>query len=90
MVDVCNIKMSGIVLGLWGVINNAGMNFFGDVEVIPVYMYERGFDVNLYGPIRVMKQFLPLIKRSKGESYHFEYNSIVGFNTRMSTYYTML
>lgn len=52
--------------GLWGIVNNAGINMFGEVELTPVALYERAFNVNLYGPIRVIHTFLPLIRRSKG------------------------
>ncbi|KAL4238763.1 hypothetical protein ACF0H5_003471 [Mactra antiquata] len=52
--------------GLWGIINNAGMNMLGDVELSPVTLYEKGFNLNMYGYIRVMKSFLPFIRQSKG------------------------
>ncbi|XP_060567765.1 D-beta-hydroxybutyrate dehydrogenase, mitochondrial-like [Ruditapes philippinarum] len=52
--------------GLWGVVNNAGMDMLGDVELTPVSLYEKCFELNLYGYIRVMKIFLPLIRQSKG------------------------
>ncbi|XP_045171463.2 D-beta-hydroxybutyrate dehydrogenase, mitochondrial-like [Mercenaria mercenaria] len=52
--------------GLWGIVNNAGVNFFGEVELTTVSLYERTFNINLYGPIRVMREFLPLIRQSQG------------------------
>ncbi|XP_060567762.1 D-beta-hydroxybutyrate dehydrogenase, mitochondrial-like isoform X1 [Ruditapes philippinarum] len=52
--------------GLFGVINNAGMNMYGEVELTPLSIYEKGFNVNLYGGIRVLKKFLPQIRQSKG------------------------
>lgn len=42
------------------------MNMYGDVELTPVSIYEKGFSVNLYGAIRVIHKFLPLIRQSKG------------------------
>ncbi|XP_045171485.2 D-beta-hydroxybutyrate dehydrogenase, mitochondrial-like [Mercenaria mercenaria] len=51
---------------LWGIVNNAGINFRGEVEFTTVSLYERTFNINLYGPIRVTKEFLPLIRQSKG------------------------
>jgi len=39
----------------------------GDVELIPVSLYEKGFNLNIYGAVRVTKAFLPLIRRSKGK-----------------------
>ncbi|XP_053407152.1 D-beta-hydroxybutyrate dehydrogenase, mitochondrial-like [Mercenaria mercenaria] len=52
--------------GLYGVINNAGMNMYGEVELTPISIYEKGFNVNFYGAIRVMKKFLPQIRQTKG------------------------
>lgn len=47
-------------------INNAGINMNSEVELTPVSVYEKGFNVNLYGALRVTRQFLPLIRQSKG------------------------
>ncbi|XP_061173524.1 D-beta-hydroxybutyrate dehydrogenase, mitochondrial-like [Saccostrea echinata] len=52
--------------GLWGVINNAGVNVFGDVETTPMEQYERCLSINLYGMIRVTQNVLPLIRQSQG------------------------
>lgn len=52
--------------GLWGVINNAGINVVGEVEFTTVALYERGLGVNMYGPVRIIKGFLPLIRASRG------------------------
>ncbi|XP_052765887.1 retinol dehydrogenase 16-like [Mya arenaria] len=53
--------------GLWGVVNNAGVNLAtSEVELTGVRMYNRAQDVNMYGPIRVVKAFLPLIRASAG------------------------
>lgn len=52
--------------GLWGVINNAGIDTDGEVEFLPISNFERCFGVNLYGQIRVAKRFLPLIRKTKG------------------------
>ncbi|XP_021353489.1 D-beta-hydroxybutyrate dehydrogenase, mitochondrial-like isoform X1 [Mizuhopecten yessoensis] len=51
---------------LWAVVNNAGINMPGDVELATVDQYKKCAEVNLYGPIRVIRAFLPLIRRSKG------------------------
>ncbi|XP_021353493.1 D-beta-hydroxybutyrate dehydrogenase, mitochondrial-like isoform X2 [Mizuhopecten yessoensis] len=52
---------------LWAVVNNAGINMPGDVELATVDQYKKCAEVNLYGPIRVIRAFLPLIRRSKDE-----------------------
>ena len=51
----------------WGVINNAGVAAFGDVEFIPVSSYKRQAEVNLWGTVRVTQAFLPFVRKSKGE-----------------------
>ncbi|OWF53402.1 D-beta-hydroxybutyrate dehydrogenase, mitochondrial-like [Mizuhopecten yessoensis] len=52
--------------GLWGVVNNAGFNIYGDVELATIEQYKKCMDVNLYGMIRVTKACLPLIRKCKG------------------------
>ncbi|KAJ8319254.1 hypothetical protein KUTeg_004345 [Tegillarca granosa] len=53
-------------LELWAVVNNAGLNFLGDVEFCSMDIYKRIADVNLFGVVRVTKAFLPLIRKAKG------------------------
>ncbi|XP_018119126.1 D-beta-hydroxybutyrate dehydrogenase, mitochondrial isoform X2 [Xenopus laevis] len=52
--------------GLWGVVNNAGISTFGDVEFTTLDKYKEVMDVNLWGTVRITKSFLPLIRRAKG------------------------
>ncbi|XP_067851219.1 D-beta-hydroxybutyrate dehydrogenase, mitochondrial [Heptranchias perlo] len=52
--------------GLWGVVNNAGISTFGEVEFTSVASYKEIADVNLWGTVRVTKAFLPLIRQAKG------------------------
>ncbi|XP_033735857.1 D-beta-hydroxybutyrate dehydrogenase, mitochondrial-like [Pecten maximus] len=52
--------------GLWAIVNNAGIDFPGDVELATVDQYRKCAEVNLYGMIRVIKTFLPMIRKSKG------------------------
>ncbi|XP_072021917.1 D-beta-hydroxybutyrate dehydrogenase, mitochondrial-like [Amphiura filiformis] len=52
--------------GLWGIVNNAGLSTFGEVEWCNLDVYERTAQVNLFGCIRVTKAFLPLVRRAKG------------------------
>ncbi|XP_070610365.1 D-beta-hydroxybutyrate dehydrogenase, mitochondrial-like [Erythrolamprus reginae] len=52
--------------GLWGLVNNAGVASFGDVEFTSLEKYQRVAEVNLWGTIRVTKAFLPLIRRARG------------------------
>ncbi|XP_073482433.1 D-beta-hydroxybutyrate dehydrogenase, mitochondrial [Aquarana catesbeiana] len=52
--------------GLWGVINNAGISTFGEVEFTSMDTYKEVAEVNLWGTVRVTKACLPLIRRAKG------------------------
>lgn len=51
---------------LWGVVNNAGLNFLGDIELATMRQYGRILDINAVGMVRVTKTFLPLLRHSKG------------------------
>ena len=53
-------------LGVWAVVNNAGFNIHGDVELSTIDQYKKCAEVNLYGMIRVIKAFLPMIRVSRG------------------------
>uniref|UniRef100_A0A2D4J5S1 D-beta-hydroxybutyrate dehydrogenase, mitochondrial n=1 Tax=Micrurus lemniscatus lemniscatus TaxID=129467 RepID=A0A2D4J5S1_MICLE len=57
---------TGAAEGLWGLVNNAGVASFGEVEFTSVEKYQRVADVNLWGTVRVTKAFLPLIRRARG------------------------
>lgn len=56
-------------LTLHAVINNAGVAFGGEIEWAPVGSiqdYQKMFDVNFFGVLRVSRMFLPLLRKSKG------------------------
>ena len=66
---------------LWGVVNNAGIAVFGEVEWLSLDDYQRVVNINLWGMIRVTKAFLPMIRQCKGTS-HFSVanqNSVKGY-----------
>uniref|UniRef100_A0ACB8FBW5 (2R,3R)-2,3-butanediol dehydrogenase n=1 Tax=Sphaerodactylus townsendi TaxID=933632 RepID=A0ACB8FBW5_9SAUR len=52
--------------GVWGLVNNAGISTFGEVEFTSMDTYKEVAEVNLWGTIRTTKAFLPLIRRAKG------------------------
>ena len=54
--------------GLWGIVNNAGLSTFGEVEWCNLDVYKRISEVNVFGAIRVTKTFLPLVRKAKGKS----------------------
>lgn len=51
---------------LWAVVNNAGIFNLLDVEFNDEEGYQRMFDVNSLGVVRVTKAFLPLLRKSRG------------------------
>lgn len=54
-------------LGLWAVVNNAGILHFPiDGELLPMASYRRCMAVNFFGTVEVTKAFLPLLRKSKG------------------------
>lgn len=53
--------------GLWGVVNNAGIEVPGDIELCLVDHFRFCQEVNLNGMIAVTKAVLPMIRRSKGK-----------------------
>ncbi|XP_037381213.1 D-beta-hydroxybutyrate dehydrogenase, mitochondrial [Talpa occidentalis] len=52
--------------GMWGLVNNAGISTFGEVEFTSMETYKEVAEVNLWGTVRTTKFFLPLIRRAKG------------------------
>ncbi|XP_072428335.1 D-beta-hydroxybutyrate dehydrogenase, mitochondrial-like isoform X2 [Chiloscyllium punctatum] len=65
-VDFVKSQLKEPEKGLWGVVNNAGISTFGEVEFTSLARYKDIADVNLWGMIRVTKAFLPLIRRARG------------------------
>ena len=53
-------------LGLWGLVNNAGVNVYDPLIESDMSDLEFIFEVNVYGVVRVTKAFAPLIIESKG------------------------
>lgn len=53
--------------GMWGLVNNAGISTFGEVEFTSMETYKEVAEVNLWGTVRMTKSFLPLIRRARGE-----------------------
>ncbi len=59
--------MKLFVVGLWGVVNNAGIvGHFGPDDFLSVEDYQRVLDVNTLGTIRVTQAFKSLVKKTKG------------------------
>jgi NAD(P)-dependent dehydrogenase (short-subunit alcohol dehydrogenase family) len=52
--------------GLHAVVNNAGVIVQGPQELLPAEEWQRQFDVNVFGPARVTRAFLPLLRGTPG------------------------
>nr|XP_045005681.1 D-beta-hydroxybutyrate dehydrogenase, mitochondrial [Jaculus jaculus]XP_045005682.1 D-beta-hydroxybutyrate dehydrogenase, mitochondrial [Jaculus jaculus]XP_045005683.1 D-beta-hydroxybutyrate dehydrogenase, mitochondrial [Jaculus jaculus]XP_045005684.1 D-beta-hydroxybutyrate dehydrogenase, mitochondrial [Jaculus jaculus]XP_045005685.1 D-beta-hydroxybutyrate dehydrogenase, mitochondrial [Jaculus jaculus]XP_045005686.1 D-beta-hydroxybutyrate dehydrogenase, mitochondrial [Jaculus jaculus] len=52
--------------GMWGLVNNAGISTFGEVEFTSMETYKEVAEVNLWGTVRTTKAFLPLLRRARG------------------------
>jgi NAD(P)-dependent dehydrogenase (short-subunit alcohol dehydrogenase family) len=63
--------------GLWGVVNNAGVNVVAPLIEADISEMQFLFDVNVYGVFRVTKTFAPLIIESQGRIVNI--SSISGF-----------
>ncbi|XP_004373761.1 D-beta-hydroxybutyrate dehydrogenase, mitochondrial isoform X1 [Trichechus manatus latirostris] len=65
-VEVIRSSLKDPEKGLWGLVNNAGISTFGEVEFTSMETYKEVAEVNLWGTVRTTKSFLPLIRRAKG------------------------
>jgi short-subunit dehydrogenase len=63
--DEVNREISGE--GLYGLINNAAIAIGGPVETSSMEIIKEQFEVNLFGQIRVIQKFLPLLRTGKGK-----------------------
>ncbi len=63
--------------GLWGIVNNAGVNVVAPLIEADVSELEFLFDVNVFGVFRVTKAFAPLVIESHGRIVNI--SSISGF-----------
>lgn len=55
-----------IYTGLWGLVNNAGVWYFSEIEMTSDALFHKILDTNLFGAIRLTKAMLPLIRKAKG------------------------
>lgn len=51
---------------LWAVVANAGIASTGLLEWLTMSSIRKVFEVNVFGTLRVVKKFLPMVKNSKG------------------------
>ena len=60
-----NLASNGHV-GLWGVINNAGLLRSGELEVMSISNWQLQMNVNVIGMVITSKTFFPLLLKGKG------------------------
>jgi len=53
-------------VGLFGLVNNAGIVVGGPLEFLPLSEIRKQFEVNVFGQIAVIQAFLPLLRESRG------------------------
>jgi NAD(P)-dependent dehydrogenase (short-subunit alcohol dehydrogenase family) len=70
--------------GLYGVINNAGVSAFSPLLTGPESDMDFVFDVNVYGPYRINRAFMPMLDESDGRTSTI--GSISGFTGRSGIY----
>jgi len=70
--------------GLYGVVNNAGVGGFSPLTTGPESDMDFVFDVNVYGPYRINKAFMPMLDESDGRTATI--GSISGFTGRSGIY----
>lgn len=51
---------------LWCLVNNAGIAPGGHLDWVPMEIYRLVIEVNYFAPIRIVKELLPLLKRTRG------------------------
>jgi NAD(P)-dependent dehydrogenase (short-subunit alcohol dehydrogenase family) len=52
--------------GLWGIVNNAGINVIDPLIELDEGTMDLMFDVNVYGVVRITRAFAPMVIESKG------------------------
>lgn len=52
--------------GLTGLINNAGIGFGAPIECIPIQQLKEVFEVDVFGHIKMIQKFLPLLRHTQG------------------------
>lgn len=54
--------------GLYGVINNAGVAVMGELATVSDQDVQWQYDINVMGPVRLNRAFIPMLKQSKGRT----------------------
>ena len=54
-------------------VNNAAIHIIGDIELTSMQQYSKVVDANILGAVRVIKAFLPLVRKSKGKFLGYKF-----------------
>ena len=60
---------------LWGIVNNAGVCFIGNIETMTAEDINKIMSVNIMGPINICRAFFPLLRKSKGRLVNIASNT---------------
>ncbi|KAL5020170.1 hypothetical protein ScPMuIL_003062 [Solemya velum] len=60
---------------LWGIVNNAGICFVGNVETMTTADIQKLITVNYLGPVNICKAFFPLLRKGKGRLVNISSNA---------------
>lgn len=71
-------RQTGAV-GLFGLVNNAGIAVVGPLEAVPIADLRQQLEVNVIGQVAVTQAFLPLLRQGKGRIINM--GSIAGLTT---------
>lgn len=81
---VAHIRSEG--RGLWGLVNNAGVNVVGPIIEFSDEDFDYLFDVNVRGVFKVTKAFAPLVIESQGRIVNISSISGIGTGTPYGPY----
>lgn len=65
-IDAAVVTVTKAGRGLHGLVNNAGVAQVGPLATMPMEEIDLQMQVNIYGPVRMSRAFLPLLLESKG------------------------
>jgi NAD(P)-dependent dehydrogenase (short-subunit alcohol dehydrogenase family) len=75
-----------VLEGLWGVVNNAGVWYFAELEMTSEKVLRSVLEVNLFGAVSVTRAVLPLIRKAKGRIVNV--SSLLGMYNLLIDYYS--
>ena len=65
-IERARVSVAGCGFPLHAVVNNAGIGLGGPLELLDVDEIQKVYDVNVFGYIRIIQAFLPLLRETRG------------------------